>query len=58
MLSSTPDYVMSHVRDRTLSANSFDRARHGQDLAARQGRARRARLGQYAVAIYHALIRS
>lgn len=58
MLSSTPDYMTSHVRDRTPSGDSLDHARHRHDLAGRHGRARRARVSQYIVAVYHALIRS
>ena len=58
MLSSTPDYMTSHMKDRTPDAGSLDRARHRNDLAAKHGRARRARISQYVVTIYHALVRS
>ena len=58
MLSSTPDYMTSHTRDRTPGADSLDRARHRHDLAAKTSRARRARISQYVVTIYHALVRS
>ena len=58
MFSSTPDYVTSHVRDRTPSAESLERTRHRHDLAAEHGRSRRAMISQYVVTIYHALIRS
>jgi hypothetical protein len=58
MLSSTPDYITSHIRDRTPIGESLDRARHGHDLAARHGSARRAKFTQYVVAMYHPLIRT
>lgn len=58
MLSSTPDYMTSHVRERTPDAESLERSRHRVDAAARHGRARRARVSQYIVGVYHALIRS
>ena len=58
MLSSTPDYMTSHMRDRTPNAESLERSRHRHDATARHGRARRARVSQYVVGVYHALIRS
>lgn len=58
MLSSTPDYMTSHVRERTPDAESLERSRHRHEASARHGRARRAKVSQYVVAVYHALIRS
>lgn len=58
MLSSTPGYITSHMRDRTPGADSFDHARHRHDLGAKHGRERRARISQYVVTVYHALVRS
>jgi len=58
MFSNNPEHAASHLRDRTPSAESLDRARHRHDAAALHGRARRAGLSQYLTTIYHALVRS
>ena len=53
MFSNNPEYITSHLRDRTPSGVSLDRARHQHDLAARHGRGLRVRFSQYIIEVQH-----
>jgi len=58
MLETTPEYVQAHISNLSRSVGSAENAIHRFEVAAERRRARRARLSQYALGIYHALIRS
>ncbi len=58
MLETTPEYVQAYVSNLRWSAGSAENAIHRSEAAAERRRARLARLSQYALGIYHALIRS
>jgi hypothetical protein len=58
MLETTPEYLQAYVSDLRRSAGSAENAIHRSEAVAERRRARLARLSQYALGIYHALIRS
>ena len=58
MLETTPEYVQAHVSNLRRSGGSAENAIHRSEAVAERRRVRLARLSQYALGIYHALIRS
>ena len=58
MMMITPEHVQAHISNLTSSPGSAENAIHRFEVVARLRRERRARLSQYALGIYHALIRS
>ena len=58
MLETTPEYVQAHVSNLRRIGGTAENAIHRSEAVAERRRARLARLSQYALGIYHALIRS
>ena len=58
MLETTPEYVQAHMSDLRRSGGSTENTIYRSEAVAEGRRARHARLSQYAIGIYHALIRS
>ena len=58
MLETTPEYAQAHISDLRRSGGSAENAIHLSEAVAERRRARLARLSQYALGIYHALVRS
>ena len=58
MLETTPEYAHVHACDLRRSGGSAENAIQRSEAVAERRRARIARLSQYALGIYHALVRS
>ena len=58
MLETTPEYVQAHTSNLRRSGGSAENAIHRSEAVAERRRARLVRLSQYAIGIYHALVRS
>lgn len=57
MLETTPEYVQAHVSNLRRSGGSAENAFHRSEAVAERRRARLARFSQYALGIYHAVVR-
>ena len=58
MVYPTPEYAQAHMSDLRRSGGSAENAIHRSEAVAERRRARLVRLSQYAIGIYHALVRS
>ena len=58
MLETTPEYVQAHMSNLRRSGGSAENSIHRSEAAAERRRALHSRLSQYAIGIYHALVRS
>jgi hypothetical protein len=58
MVYPTPEHAQAHMSDLRRSGGSAENAIHRFEAVAERRRARLARFSQYAIGIYHALVRS